>query len=98
MKFLSAILIIIGSFGVVGLIIAVIGSLTSGEIITKAIGNSIGATVFLIPGIFLYRKAAKKKTIDDKTKLKQLVCPNGCNVVQQGTNYCGRCGTRLIWR
>lgn len=31
-------------------------------------------------------------------KPKQLICPNGCNLVQKGTNYCGRCGARLIWR
>ena len=31
-----------------------------------------------------------------KPKAKNLVCPNGCNVAQQGTNYCGLCGVRLI--
>lgn len=29
---------------------------------------------------------------------KQLICPNGCQAVQQGTNYCGLCGTRLVWK
>jgi hypothetical protein len=33
-----------------------------------------------------------------KPKTKRLVCPNGCNAVQQGTNYCGLCGTRLVRR
>lgn len=29
-------------------------------------------------------------------KPKQLICPNGCDIVQEGTNYCGHCGARLI--
>ena len=92
MKFLSAILITIGSIGIVFQTILAFG----GEA-PKHSGYAIGfAIVFLLPGILLYRKAAKKKTIDDKTKPKQLVCPNGCNIVQQGTNYCGLCGARLI--
>jgi hypothetical protein len=30
-----------------------------------------------------------------KPKPKQLICPNGCGIVQQGDNYCGQCGTLL---
>lgn len=94
MKFLSAILIMIGSIGIV---IPLIG-IFSGEATTKSIGYSIGAAIFLILGIFLYIKTGKKKTIDDKTKPKQLVCPNGCNVTQAGSKFCGQCGSRLMWR
>lgn len=94
MKPLSAILIVMGSIGLVFSIIFAFGG-EVGKYLGYAIGNAI---VFLLPGILLYRKAIKNKTIDGKSKPKQLVCPNGCNVAQQGTNYCGRCGTRLIWR
>lgn len=94
MKFLAAILIVIGSIGIVFQAIFAFG----GEA-AKHTGYAIGyAIVFLLPGILLYRKAAKKKTIDDKTKPKHLVCPNGCAIAQQGTNYCGLCGARLIRR
>jgi hypothetical protein len=36
--------------------------------------------------------AVKKRT----HRQKHFICPNRCNIVQQGTNYCGLCGTRLI--
>jgi hypothetical protein len=29
---------------------------------------------------------------------KQLICPNGCNIKQEGSKFCGQCGSRLIWR
>jgi uncharacterized membrane protein len=31
-------------------------------------------------------------------KPKQLICPNGCNVTQTGSKFCGQCGAKLIWR
>jgi len=94
MKFLAAILIVIGSIGIVFQAIFAFG----GEA-EKHIGYAVGsAVVFLLPGILLYRKAAKKKTVDDKTKPQHLVCPNGCNIVQQGANYCGLCGAQLVWK
>jgi len=92
MKFLSTMLIIIGSIGIVFQSIVAF----NGEA-TKHVGYAIGFTVlFLLPGILLYIKTAKKNTIDNKTKSQHFVCPNGCNVAQQGTNYCGLCGTRLV--
>ena len=33
-----------------------------------------------------------------KTKRRSLVCPNGCNITQAGSKFCGLCGARLIWR
>lgn len=87
MKFLSAMLIIIGVIGVVFQSIFAF----NGEA-TKHIGYAIGFTVlFLLPGILLYIKTGK-------TKLKQLVCPNGCAITQTGSKFCGQCGSRLVWR
>lgn len=31
-----------------------------------------------------------------RTHPRRLVCPNGCNIAQEGTKYCGLCGARLI--
>ena len=33
-----------------------------------------------------------------KEQHQQLVCPNGCNIKQEGTKFCGQCGSRLVWR
>jgi hypothetical protein len=29
---------------------------------------------------------------------KQPICPKGCNIKQEGSNFCGQCGAKLIWR
>lgn len=33
-----------------------------------------------------------------KTKTKNLVCPNRCNITQSGDKFCGACGARLVWK
>lgn len=31
-------------------------------------------------------------------KSKQLICPNGCNITQAGSKFCGQCGSKLIMK
>jgi uncharacterized membrane protein YiaA len=83
--------------GSIGIVIPLIG-IFSGEATTKGIGYSMGAAIFLILGILLYIKTGTMKTINDKTKSKQLVCPNGCNITQAGSKFCGQCGAKLVWK
>lgn len=53
-------------------------------------GRAFGfAIVFMLPLILIGWGLAHPKP-------KQVICPNGCKTVQQGTNYCGLCGARLI--
>lgn len=46
--------------------------------------------VLIVIGMWLGLSKAKTK--------KQLVCPNGCNITQTGSKFCGHCGAQLIWR
>jgi hypothetical protein len=34
----------------------------------------------------------------EKPRSKLLVCPNGCNITQTGSKFCGQCGAKLILR
>lgn len=82
----AAICILIGISGVIGMIVVIIGVATYGEISSKALGNAIGASIFLIPGIWLYRY---------KPKVKLHKCSD-CNVYYQyNYKYCGSCGAKL---
>lgn len=55
-------------------------------------GRAFGfAIVFMLPLIILGWGLAHLKP-------KHLVCPNGCNITQSGTKFCGQCGSRLVRR
>jgi hypothetical protein len=57
-----------------------------------SVGYGIGLTsIISVPLMYFGWRASHPKK-------KRLVCPNGCNMVQEGTNYCGQCGAKLIWR
>ena len=41
---------------------------------------------------------AKLDELLSKLDVLHLICPNGCNITQAGSNFCGQCGSRLIRR
>jgi len=58
----------------------------------SGVGLKLGQTlIFSVPLMYFGWRAAHPKR-------KRLVCPNGCNITQAGSKFCGQCGAKLIWR
>jgi len=42
--------------------------------------------------------AMETRNVARRPKIDTTVCPNGCNIPQAGSNFCGQCGNKLIRR
>jgi hypothetical protein len=63
--------------------------------IRYSLPTQIIGTIFLVC-ISIILAGVGWKLSHQKPKPKYLVCPNGCNITQAGSKFCGQCGTRLV--
>jgi hypothetical protein len=77
--------------GICVVILAIMLGLASGDP-WSGVGLKLGQTsIFSVPLMYFGWKAAHPKR-------KYLVCPNGCNITQAGSKFCGQCGSLLVRR